>query len=92
MGHEMEIQLDARCLTERSEAHVYLQSMLRLPDYYGKNLDALYDCLSEQTDLRLVLLHGREAEQTGTFYKRLRRVLADAAEDNPGLTVEERDE
>lgn len=90
MSHEMEIQLDARHLAERREAHAYLQSVLPLPDYYGKNLDALYDCLSEQTDLSLVLLHGREAEQVGNYYKKLRRVLADAAEDNPGLTVEER--
>ena len=33
------------CVPE--EAHPYLAEMLELPAYYGKNLDALADCLTE---------------------------------------------
>ncbi len=43
----MEIVLDARRFKGRSRAHAYLKEALRLPDYYGKNLDALYDCLGD---------------------------------------------
>lgn len=30
-----------------SEGHKYLKEALDFPDYYGENLDALYDCLCE---------------------------------------------
>ena len=43
----MEIVLDARRFKGRTRAHAYLKEALRLPDYYGKNLDALYDCLGD---------------------------------------------
>ena len=33
-------------LIKKSE-HKYLKEALGLPDYYGENLDALYDCLCE---------------------------------------------
>ncbi|WP_296889617.1 barstar family protein [uncultured Methanobrevibacter sp.] len=29
------------------EGHKYLKEALEFPDYYGENLDALYDCLCE---------------------------------------------
>ena len=29
------------------QLHKYLRAELELPDYYGENLDALYDCLPE---------------------------------------------
>lgn len=37
--------LDGYLIKERG--HDYLAEELNLPDYYGKNLDALYDCLTE---------------------------------------------
>lgn len=39
------MQLDGNLIKERG--HDYLAEELNLPDYYGKNLDALYDCLTE---------------------------------------------
>ena len=41
------IILDAQCMNSKSEAHTYLQEKLDFPEYYGKNLDALYDCLTD---------------------------------------------
>ena len=33
-------------MCEKELAHEYLQEMLELPEYYGKNLDALWDIVS----------------------------------------------
>ena len=35
--------LDGKLINEKG--HDYLIKTLNFPDYYGKNLDALYDCL-----------------------------------------------
>ena len=37
--------LDALQMQNRDDAHIYLKEMFRFPDYYGENLDALYDLL-----------------------------------------------
>ena len=39
------MQLDGNLIKQRG--HDYLAEALNLPDYYGKNLDALYDCLTK---------------------------------------------
>jgi RNAse (barnase) inhibitor barstar len=44
------IILDGQYLLEKETSHVYLQEKLNLPEYYGKNLDALYDCLCEMEE------------------------------------------
>lgn len=39
--------LDGSRLTSKQTAHEYIQELLSFPPHYGKNLDALDDCLSE---------------------------------------------
>ena len=51
------IILDGKCMRDFESAHDYLSRVLRLPEYYGRNLDALYDCLSEFfTDDSIIIL------------------------------------
>ena len=48
-------------MTDITETHRYLAKILRLPGYYGENLDALYDCLTEFDKDSLILIMNREA-------------------------------
>ena len=41
------ITLELEHIETVAALHIYLQYMLRLPAYYGRNLDALHDALGE---------------------------------------------
>ena len=85
----MIIELDCREMTDKPALHAYLKEKLALPEYYGKNLDALYDVLTErgeQTDL--VLKNWRAlSEQLGGYGISLLETLRQASEENPHLEV-----
>ncbi|MBR4546311.1 MAG: barstar family protein [Oscillibacter sp.] len=73
----------------RDELHDALIRALNLPTWYGRNLDALYDCLTEsKMDTELRLLHpGRLEEALGGYARTLISVLRDAAAENPHFRV-----
>jgi ribonuclease inhibitor len=68
------------------QLHKYLRAELELPDYYGENLDALYDCLTEVCEP--VILKIPQAVALGWYGARLLTVVQDAAAANPNLQVE----
>ena len=55
-----EIVLDGKLMSSREAAHAYLKAALELPAYYGANLDALYDLLTEKRrqELTVTLING----------------------------------
>lgn len=66
---------------DKAALHQRLKDALQLPEWYGCNLDALYDCLTEifeETHLTLVNLPPLPD---------FRETLADAAAENEYLTV-----
>lgn len=42
-----EITLDCTGLETKAQLHAALADALSFPDWYGNNLDALYDCLTD---------------------------------------------
>ena len=40
--------LDGKDMTSREAAYELIAREMDFPDYFGKNLDALYDCLTEK--------------------------------------------
>ena len=85
----MEITLDCSYMTDRATAHDYLKALLGFPEYYGRNLDALYDLLTERGEETTLLLRQREQmeQQLGHYAAALLDTLSDAAEANPKLTL-----
>ena len=74
------IRLDGARLCCRKEAFALLGEALALPEWWGRNLDALYDCLTGDLGRPVRLeLSGREAMEAADFGRRLLRVLEDAA-------------
>ena len=82
------IRLDGVRLRDREEAMELLGQALALPEWWGRNLDALYDCLTDLgRSVRLEVFH-REAMVETPFGRRLLRVLKDAAEELPWLELD----
>ena len=70
--------------------HEYLQMIFGFPEYYGKNLDALYDCLG---DLEFTEVHILHVEDVDEFSFRVLRVLDEVSEDFENiLLIYDRDE
>ncbi len=69
--------------------HKYLRRELALPVYYGANLDALYDCLTDVTEDTQLVVPAAVADdvQLGWYGKQLLQVLQDAAAVNEHLQV-----
>ena len=85
----MEIVLDARRFKGRTRAHAYLKEALGLPDYYGKNLDALYDCLGDIAEETVIVVPDviQKKEYLGEYGRIMLRVFKDAAAENPALQI-----
>ena len=83
----MRVELNGARLRYPSRVHRVLARKLRFPAWYGRNLDALYDCLTDlHEDTELVLV-----KWTAPGLQMLRRVMEDAAMENPHLTVKAED-
>jgi len=85
-GDGMLVELNLARLTDKEEAQKYLKEAFGFPDYYGMNLDALHDCLTQlgPTQVRLT---GDEDAPDSEYRVRIMRVFADAAEENPDLEL-----
>ena len=77
--------IDGAAMLTRESAHAELKRALELPEYYGANLDALYDCISTM-DAELTLIHPAPMlDALKTYGCDLLRAFYEAAEENPGF-------
>ena len=85
----MELIIDGSALPEAAAVHDLFTRALDLPEWYGRNLDALYDVLTERGEPLRLLVRNQEALAAGLgeYAEDLLRTLADAAAENPALTL-----
>ena len=83
-----QIHLEFGPLDTKEQVQTYLQEQMGFPSYYGKNLDALYDCLTEYSEDVAVLLTDMWQERpVDEYIRRVFRVFRDAAEENGHLQL-----
>ena len=76
------VQISAAGWDTPEKAHDALAKALEFPDYYGRNLDAMYDALTEYGgEWRIVFRNSANAPEM------FRQVCMDAAADTPGLEI-----
>ena len=85
----MRFVLDGSSVGNRETLHRVLAAGLQFPDWYGGNLDALHDCLTEINQPTELVIRGSDALETalGSYAAAFRRVLTDSAAQNDALTV-----
>lgn len=84
-----EIRLNGNKMLNKASTHAYLKQKLTLPDYYGENLDALWDCLAADFSLKKIIIHNPAAiiEQLGSYGESLIELLQEVAKENEYIQV-----
>ena len=81
--------IDLKGVITRDELHEKLAKELPLPDYYGHNLDALYDVFTEQADGWNVIFYNCDniKAEMPEYFGNLRRMCQRAVADGDGLNI-----
>ena len=81
--------LDGELLLTREDVHKTLREGLSFPEWYGNNLDALHDVLTDRMEETHIELKNRALleEHLGDYAVYLLRVMTDCAEENPHLHI-----
>lgn len=83
------ITIDLSHVCDKKELHTLLFQCLDFPEWYGGNLDALYDCLTgifDETDITIENFDLLE-QHLGQYALSFRKVMLKADEDNERVTV-----
>lgn len=88
-----DVVLDGKRMTSVDTTHEYLAVKLNLPDYYGRNLDALWDILSIISEpIHIVLVNEDKLVcNLGGYGELLLKVLYEAAEFNKKIYINTED-
>ena len=77
-----------------ADVHDALENALPMPDHYGRNLDALYDVLTEfADDWHIIIEHEEEADPgIRAYIDKVKDTFEEAASETEGLVIDEADE
>lgn len=79
--------LDIRGYDNKEDIHSHIADMMDFPSYYGKNLDALYDVLTDINEYTCVLLIREENSPLEEYIEKLVETFEDAEIENGKLAV-----
>ena len=83
------ITLDLTCIDTPGGMHAYIAYAMRFPSHYGRNLDALFDLLTEIGELTLLRIcrPAKLSPELEMYFPKMARMLHDAQEENGKLQV-----
>ncbi len=86
------IILDGKYMVSRSEAYEYINRIIQFPDYFGKNLDALADCLSPLNSEAIVIIINEPAmlESLSSYGNKMLDVFKEVSEEEGTFTFIEK--
>ena len=70
--------------SKKEELHSYLKKKMKFPDYYGENLDALFDCL---TDISTATAVDIKYDADNELQRAVLAVFSDAVSQNTHLAI-----
>ena len=77
------ITLDFENISGKEEMHKYLAEKFEFPDYYGGNLDALFECLTDIAEPTAVNI----INAINDYDEQIINVITSAEEENDNLAV-----
>ena len=84
MDRDNMIVIDCTNIKNKQQLHQLLAKELSFPSYYGHNLDALMDCLTDIRRDTVICLRGWDA--LGDWKAGFGETFADASAEDPHLT------
>ena len=81
------MKINCELIETKLQLHEYIAKELNFPEYYGKNLDALFDNLTERSEETLIeLINFEKLRKTfGIYADAFLDVLHDASEENKNI-------
>lgn len=83
--------LDGEEIRDKEKLHEMLAEALKFPNWYGKNLDALYDCLTDGQEETEIVVRNRELlrEHLGRYAELFLKVLFQAEQERAHIHLKE---
>lgn len=85
--------IEGQYMTDRQSAYAHIAERLDFPDYFGNNLDALADCLSEMPFNCTIIISGKQniLGNLGHYGENMLEVFEEAADEEFGFKLIVRD-
>lgn len=83
------VLLDGEKIRSKADVHAAFAEALSFPDYYGNNLDALHDMLTEgPVEIGVIVVNtDMLSDNLGKWWNSLLRLLGDVENERPGFRV-----
>ncbi len=78
-------RLDGKQMRSKKGMHDHIREQFGFPDYYGGNLDALWDCLTEKRPGRIEVCNAEYAGRN--LFPPVMKVFLDLCEQHPKWTL-----
>ena len=81
--------IDLTGISTKESFHALLAKELPLPDYYGGNLDALYDVLTEEGEGWNIIFYNvtKTGQELEKYLNKARKMARRAVEETEGLKI-----